>query len=132
MAVSALLLDTHALVWAIAAPERLSPTARSLIEDPANPLVVSAVSAWELAVKFRSGRFPSAEPLVRQFESVSARIGASALSMTTAHAVRAGGLAWEHADPFDRMLVAQALMENLTLVTRDRTMRAVDGLLTAW
>lgn len=129
---STLLLDTHAVVWANAAPERLSATARSLISDPANPLVVSAASAWELAIKFRSGRFPAAEPLVRQFDSVRGRVGASELPITSAHAIRAGGLAWEHTDPFDRMLVAQALMEDLTLVTRDRAMRAVPGLLTAW
>lgn len=129
---SSLLLDTHVLVWANAAPHRLSPAARSLIGDATNPLVVSAASAWELAIKYRSGRFPSAEPLVRQFDSVRERIGAAALSMTSAHAIRAGGLAWGHADPFDRMLVAQALMEDLTLVTRDRTMWGVVGLSTVW
>lgn len=127
-----LLLDTHALVWANAAPDRLSPKARSLIEDPTNPLVVSAASAWELAIKFRSGRFPAAEPLVRQFEMVCLRIGASALPVTAGHAIRAGGLIWGHVDPFDRMLVAQALMEDLTLVTRDKIMNDVVGLSTAW
>jgi PIN domain nuclease of toxin-antitoxin system len=127
-----LLLDTHALVWASAAPDRLSSTARGLITDAANPLVVSAASAWELASKFRSGRFPTAEPLVRQFDAICAGIGATTLAMTTAHALRAGGLAWEHPDPFDRMLVAQALLEDLTLVTRDGAMRAVAGLSTAW
>jgi PIN domain nuclease of toxin-antitoxin system len=132
VAVSALLLDTHALVWASSTPDRLSPTARTLIADAANPLVVSAASAWELAIKFRSGRFPTAEPLVRQFDAVCARIGATTLPMTSAHALRAGGLGWEHPDPFDRMLVAQALLENLTLITRDGAMRAVTGLSTAW
>lgn len=126
------LLDTHALVWANTAPDRLSPTARSVIEDTANTLVVSAASAWELAIKFRSGRFPAAEPLVRQFEMVCARLGASAMAVTAVHAIRAGGLAWGHDDPFDRMLVAQAMMEDLTLVTRDTLMREVVGLSTAW
>ena len=127
-----LLLDTHALVWAHTAPDRLSATARALIEDTANPLVVSAASAWELAIKYRSGRFPSAEPLVRGFEAVRAGLGADDLPITAAHALRAGGLAWDHADPFDRVLVAQALQEQLTLVTRDRVMSQVVGLSTAW
>lgn len=132
MAVTRFLLDTHALVWASTTPDRLSPTARSLIEDTANPLVVSAASAWELAIKFRSGRFPSAEPLVGQFDAIRVRLGASELAMTAAHAIRAGGLAWDHADPFDRMLVAQALLENLTLVTRDRALWGVVGVSTVW
>lgn len=126
------LLDTHALVWANTDPDRLSSTVRLLIEDTANALVVSAASAWELAIKFRSGRFPAAEPLVRQFEMVCARVGASTMAITAAHAIRAGGLTWGHVDPFDRMLVAQAMMEELTLVTRDSTMREVVGLSAAW
>lgn len=127
-----LLLDTHALVWATGDPARLSPVARTLIEDPGNDLVVSAASAWELAIKFRSGRFPAAEPLVRQFADVTGRLGATALAITDRHALRAGGLSWTHPDPFDRMLVAQALLEDLVLVTRDRVMAEVAGLATAW
>lgn len=132
MELSGFLLDTHALVWADTAPERLSQDARTLIEDAGNRLVVSAASAWELAIKFHSGRFPAAEPLVRQFDAVRMRVGASELAITSAHAIRAGGLNWSHGDPFDRMLVAQALMEDLTLVTRDEAMAAVAGLKTVW
>jgi PIN domain nuclease of toxin-antitoxin system len=129
---TALLLDTHAFVWANSAPQRLSLDARALIEDTANPLVVSAASAWELAIKFHSGRFPAAEPLVRHFGAVCTRLGATLLAITADHALRAGGLTWAHTDPFDRMLVAQSLAEDLTLVTRDRVMADVIGVSTAW
>lgn len=129
---TALLLDTHAFVWAQSAPDRLSPTARKALEDGHNRLVVSAATAWELVIKFRAGRFPTAEPLVRQFESLSESLGIEVLPISAAHALRAGGLRWDHTDPFDRMLVAQAMLEDCVLVTRDRAMADVVGLSILW
>jgi len=129
---TSLLLDTHALAWAVGRPDRLSERARSAVADPANHLVVSAASAWELATKVRLGRFPEAEPLVAQYPSIVAELGAEPLPITDRHARRAGGLAWDHRDPFDRMLAAQALLEHATLVTRDEAFTALAGLDTLW
>lgn len=128
----ALLLDTHALVWAVSTPDRLSASARALIEDRGNRLLVSAASAWELATKFRLGRFPEAEVLVRQFAAVLDQLGAAELPMSADHALRAGGLRWTHRDPFDRMLAAQALIANVPLITRDPAFEDLPGLVLQW
>ncbi len=127
-----LLLDTHAFVWAIADPDRLGTLAREHLEDPTVPVLVSAATAWELATKVRLGRFPEAEPVVAQFQDLVTTLGARELTVTTSHALRAGGLRWGHRDPFDRMLAAQALLEHTTLVTRDRAFSEVVGLDILW
>ena len=129
---STLLLDTHALVWAVSRPDRLSDRARSAIADPVNHLIVSAASAWELSTKVRLGRFSEAEPLVAQYPSIVAELGAEALPITDRHALRAGALGWDHRNPFDRMIAAQALLEHATLVTRDGAYAALGGLDTLW
>jgi PIN domain nuclease of toxin-antitoxin system len=130
--VTALLLDTHALVWAIAAPDRLGRRARAAIEHPRSDLVVSAASAWELATKVRLGRFPEAEPIVAQFDECVERLRARHLPITSRHAMRSGGLRWDHRDPFDRMLAAQALLEHATLVTTDAAFTDLGGLELLW
>lgn len=127
-----LLLDTHALVWAATAPDRLGPAARRAIESPATSLHVSAASAWELATKYRTGRFPEAEALVSGFDDVCDRLRARRLAITARHALRAGGFTWDHRDPFDRMLAAQALLDDLTLVTTDPAFAALPGLRLLW
>lgn len=127
-----LLLDTHAFVWAISAPDRLSPSARSVVEDPSNRLLVSAATAWELATKTRLGRFPEAEPIVAQYRELVEALGAQELAVTSAHALRAGGLRWDHRDPFDRMLAAQALLEHATLISRDGAFEELAGLDLVW
>lgn len=127
-----LLLDTHAFVWAVGAPDRLSRRAWGLISDPANQLVVSAATAWELSTKTRLGRFPEAEPIVAQYRSVVQTLGAAELPVRSDHALRAGGLRWDHGDPFDRMLAAQALLEHAVLVTRDAAFSGLTGLELAW
>lgn len=127
-----LLLDTHALVWAISAPARLSEDARAAIADRRIGLLVSAASAWELATKFRLGRFPDAEVLVAQFSWVLDQLGAQELAMTAEHALRAGGLRWTHRDPFDRMLAAQALILNVPLISRDSAFASLPGLQVRW
>lgn len=114
-----LLLDTHPLLWWLAGA-RLDPAAAKRIADPANLVVVSAASVWEIAIKRRLGkvRFPgSATDEARD-------AGFEQLAITAAHAERAGELDLHHRDPFDRMLVAQAEREGLTLVTRDRAFAA--------
>ena len=127
-----LLLDTHALVWAVGAPDRLSAAARDAISDPGRPLLVSAASAWEMAIKYRSGRWPQVEPLLDGYEDVLAELGAGQRVIGAADAIRAGGLAWSHADPFDRMLAAQALGDGVALVTLNPRFEEVAGLQILW
>ena len=113
-----LLLDTHLLLWAAGEPERLSSAARQLLDDPANALIFSAASLWEIAIKHRLGR--------DDFR-VDARVlrrglldnGYDELPVTSAHAVALDTLPALHKDPFDRILVAQAQTEGITLVTSD-------------
>jgi len=114
-----LLLDTHILMWLVSNDARLPASLSAQLQAPENGLVVSAVSAWEMSIKFHQGKLPSAAPLLGDFPGVAARLGAEVLNITPPHAVRAGALDWAHRDPFDRMLVGQALEEGLRLVTLD-------------
>lgn len=126
------LLDTHAFVWAVSSPGRLGDRARASIADPAVTLQVSAATVWEMAIKVRSGRWPQVEPLLAGFEEVARRLGAQLLDISAADARRAGLLEWEHRDPFDRMLAAQATLHQLPLVSRDPAFRDVAGLGVLW
>jgi len=112
--------------------DRLGPQARSVIEDPATRLQVSAVSAWELTTKHRLGKLPQAEVLISGFERNLGRLGALQLQISAEHALLAGALEWEHRDPFDRMLAAQAMVEGVHLVTRDPAFNGLNGLRTIW
>lgn len=127
-----LLLDTHAYVWAVTAPDLLSDRAATAIADHANTLLVSAASAWEMAIKHRAGKWPEAEVLLDQHDSVVERLGARTQPISAADAIRAGGLSWAHSDPFDRMLAAQALLHSATLVTRDQAFAQVIGIPLLW
>ena len=113
-----LLLDTHILLWAANEPERLSAATRALVENPNNDVVFSAISIWEIAIKTGRGRddFRLHAGFFRRglFDN-----GYTELPMTGAHAAALAGLPAIHEDPFDRMLVAQATVEGLTLVTSD-------------
>ena len=113
-----LLLDTHTLLWTLGEPARLASQARDAIEDERNEVFVSAVSAWEIAIKRALGKLVAPDDLEAKVLSQ----GFSPLHITFHHADLAGALPRHHADPFDRMLVAQAEAEGLTLVTRDATM----------
>jgi PIN domain nuclease of toxin-antitoxin system len=110
-----LLLDTHALLWWLA-DEGLSPTARDAIADPANLVAVSAASAWEISIKKALGKLAAPDDLDQQVQAG----GFTALPISIAHGIAAGRLARHHEDPFDRMLIAQAITEGLTIVTRDK------------
>jgi PIN domain nuclease of toxin-antitoxin system len=116
-----LLLDTHLLLWAADQPERLSRAARTLLNDSQNTLVFSAVSLWEIATKQSIGRsdFEADARLLRRGLLDN---GYDELVLTSAHAVALDGLPPLHKDPFDRMLVAQAHVEGITLVTADATL----------
>lgn len=127
-----LLLDTHALLWTLADPGKLSGTARSAIEDRGNELWVSAASAWELATKYRLGKLPNAQVLVLGYAEHLARLDARELAVSSRHALDAGSLNWEHRDPFDRMLAAQAMVESAALVTADAVFSDLAGVHVLW
>jgi PIN domain nuclease of toxin-antitoxin system len=118
------LLDTHTLIWWMTTDSHLSQSARALIEEKSNTSLVSAVSAWEIATKVRLGRLPAAAGLVQNFVSDLAQQRIDILAVTAEHGIRAGLLPGPHQDPFDRMLIAQALAENVPIVSNDR---ALDG-----
>jgi PIN domain nuclease of toxin-antitoxin system len=110
-----LLLDTHVLLWWLA-DERLSAQARQAIGDADNTAFVSAASAWEISIKKALGKLTAPDDVEQQVESG----GFLPLPITIGHGVAAGELDRHHDDPFDRMLIAQARAEGLTIVTRDR------------
>jgi PIN domain nuclease of toxin-antitoxin system len=109
-----LLLDTHVLIW-WARAEPLARTAREALADPSNDVVVSAATIWEAEIKVVAGRLALGRNLARESEGHGFR----QLAITFAHAVTAARLPMHHGDPFDRMLVAQAQEEGLTIVSRD-------------
>ena len=114
-----LLLDTHALIWWLAGDEALSLRARVAIADETNPVAVSAASAMEVATKFRIGKLPGAALLAQDFEALIAQQGFAQLPISVHHARLAGELNIPHKDPFDRLLIAQALAEDMVLVSNE-------------
>jgi PIN domain nuclease of toxin-antitoxin system len=117
---AALLLDTHVLLWANEAPERLSAEAAAALEDPANDLLVSPVSVAEIEIKRRLGKLA----MEHSCEALRSQLGAIWLDLTAAHATGLRTLPSIHADPFDRLLIAQAMAEDCTLVTADEKVLA--------
>ncbi len=116
------LLDTHVLLWLLGRPDEVPETTRDTLADPANGLQVSAISALEIATKERLGKL-SAGGLVESWAERIGDIGATELHVDSRHAVLAGSMRWQHRDPFDRVLVAQATVEAMTLVTVDDALR---------
>jgi PIN domain nuclease of toxin-antitoxin system len=119
-----LLLDTHVLIWWLAADDALSAAARSAIADPANDVFVSAASAWELATKHRIGKLPQAELLAADVAGFVRAQGFNELPLTIRQGQLSGSLPGIHKDPFDRMLVAQAMLADLTIVSGDEVLGA--------
>lgn len=121
-----LLLDTHVALWAVTSSARLSATARALIEDPSNEIWVSAVSLWEIAIKHSLGRdrMPiSGQEAADWFETSGYRF----LPVAPTHAIGAADLPRLHADPFDRLLVSQSMLEPMRLLTSDTRVQAYGG-----
>lgn len=124
------LLDTHVFLWLLGSPERVPSRVRDELGIGSNRLAVSAASAMEVATKTRLGKLEAGRHLVPTWSSRVAAISADELAVSSGHAVLAGSMPWDHRDPFDRLLVAQALIDNLTLVTTDAAVIAFPGIRT--
>ena len=114
-----LLLDTHSLLWWLAGDETLSNTARGAIGDPDNEIFVSAAAAWEIATKYRLGRLPGAAIVAADIAGAVASQGFIELPINIRDGQTAGGLPAIHKDPFDRMLIAQAIAADMVIVSNE-------------
>jgi PIN domain nuclease of toxin-antitoxin system len=113
------LLDTHALLWWLFDDPQLSATARSIIAAARNHIFVSSASAWEISTKHRIGKLPEAGDMVERLPTYIRKERFEVIPISLEHALYSGKLPGPHRDPFDRMLIAQAVLEKLPLVTCD-------------
>ena len=114
------LLDTHTLLWWLDGDRHLSRRARNVIAADDNSVLVSAASAWEISTKVRLGKLPGAIEVAAELPAILRQQNFEPLSISIVHALRAGNLPGPHRDPFDRMLIAQAQADDLTLVSNER------------
>ena len=117
------LIDTHVFLWWLADDPALSTRARNCLSDSSTAVLFSAASGWELAIKSSAGRLEVRGPLERFVTEELAANRMEVLPVALGHAMRVASLPWHHRDPFDRLLVAQALVERIPLVTADRALR---------
>ena len=115
-----LLLDTHALIWWLMDDRRLPRATHDAIADGSNSIFVSAASAWEIATKHRIGKLTGASEIVADLDAVISGQGFKELSITVKHGRAAGNLPGAHRDPFDRMLIAQAMIDQMILVSNEQ------------
>jgi PIN domain nuclease of toxin-antitoxin system len=127
-----LLIDTHILFWWLTDDKQLTATARKAIANPEATVFVSAVSIWEMAIKVKIGKWPEAASLLENYRVELQAERFEALPITLKHAKAAGLLNWDHKDPFDRMLAAQAEQEELTLVSADSAFQQATRLKVLW
>jgi PIN domain nuclease of toxin-antitoxin system len=121
-----LLVDTVTWIWSVSATQRLNQHATELLGDPQHELYFSAASAWEIAIKSALGKLNLPEPPRTLVPQESARLGLRPLPVNQGHALGVFDLPRHHRDPFDRLLVAQARIEGLTLLTADRDIQRYD------
>lgn len=119
-----ILLDAHVWLWFNGEPERLNDEARRALVDPENDLVLSAASTWEIAIKHAAGRLELPAPPAQYIPARLAENNVRPLAIQQSHTLAAAALPLHHRDPFDRMLVAQARQEGLTLATADPRLRS--------
>jgi PIN domain nuclease of toxin-antitoxin system len=129
-----LLLDTHAFMWASKETQlhKLSGNARAAIEESEGKIYVSVITAYEITNKYRRGKLENYKSIVEHYDEAIDALGAEELPLTAEQAYDAGLLEWEHKDPFDRMLAAQAAREGLTLITRDKAFKEAPGVDVLW
>ncbi|HEY5832023.1 MAG: type II toxin-antitoxin system VapC family toxin [Hyphomicrobiaceae bacterium] len=125
------LLDTHALIWWVEGDDRITARLRQLLGSPQEDVFVSAATAWEIATKVRIGKLQLAEEFLQNFLDAVEALGFRPLPISLRHGYEAGRLPGPHRDPFDRMLAAQALAEDLVLVSADPAFNAL-GVSTFW
>jgi PIN domain nuclease of toxin-antitoxin system len=119
-----LLLDTHAFLWWLLGDERLSVAARQAVGEESDAIFVSAASVWEITTKHRLGQLPGASAIVDDLALVIEGQGFVGLPITIRHGQAAGALPGPHRDPFDRMLISQAMLDDLVLVSNERVFEA--------
>jgi len=119
-----LLFDTHIFLWFVYGDAQLNARARAFIEDPVNTCFLSMASIWETAIKVSTGKLTLAQPVDVFFAEQTQRNGISLLPIELAHATRVATLPFHHHDPFDRLLVAQSLTENMPLLSADAVLDA--------
>lgn len=118
-----LLLDTHTVFWWWTNADKLSPLAYESISHSKNTVFLSSASIWELSTKYRKGKLPEAEAILQHLDWLIEQSAFQLLDINYKHAKLSGELPQNHADPFDRMLVAQAYLENLTLISKDKALQ---------
>ena len=121
-----ILLDTQVWLWMLSAPERLSKKTRSRVASSDNELLLSAASAWEIAIKHALGKLQLPEPPEEYIPSLMNRTGMTPLPVLHRHALRVAALPAHHRDPFDRLLIAQAQLEQAPVLTADKAFRLYD------
>ncbi len=114
-----LLLDSHTLIWAVDEPARLSPAALKALQDPANDLLLSAATVWEIAIKVGLGKLSLTIPYRRWMNKAVLDLGLTLLPITVEYADVQASLPNHHRDPFDRLIIAQALTEAIAVVSAD-------------
>lgn len=127
-----ILLDTHCWLWLQVSPERIPAKLQQRLEDPETELFLSAASSWEIALKHRLGKLSLAEPPERYVLSRLSLHGVIGLPIQHRHALRVAELPLLHRDPFDRLLIAQAMVENLKLASADGRLSAYPDVEVLW
>jgi PIN domain nuclease of toxin-antitoxin system len=126
------LLDTHTLLFALTDEKRLGKIARAVLLDPTNEIFVSPISAYEIFNKNRLGKLCGCERIVADLPRAIEALGVEHLPITMPHLIYAGEFKWDHRDPFDRILAAQAFKENMILITKDEAFADLPWLSTLW
>jgi PIN domain nuclease of toxin-antitoxin system len=127
------LMDTHTFLWAAKNPKRLGESARSIIENIDTHLFLSSISAFEIVYKKRIGKLdPTYENVVENYTQYARLLGTNDLPLELAHTYLAGSMEWDHRDPLDRFIVAQASLENLIIITDDLQIQAHPWIDAVW
>lgn len=126
------LLDTHAVLWVLTDPDRLSDRVRPVLANRSSKLYASSASAWEIATKHRRGKLPQADAVIGGYERHLGRAEIRTIPIGTDHALLGGGLEWTIRDPFDRVIAATAMIEGLPLVTSDDAFQNLNGIRIFW